>query len=359
MKSRFFTYSAIAALSFSCTLFGYLAFSDHPRLGAVLGLVVGSFSGILLSKFMITSERNYEYLNQSITHLKTGSIPVNLNRLYQNIKSLTKADNRQGYTKQNQFIEFSLNEYCSKQEAHNIQQWLASKNFTLIQSHITKKVDKTLDEIALTIGNNYSLLSDLMQGIRHSLSSEKTNFTLDLSGATTDKVDILINVCSQLETLGLIQYNYHEDKQNHQKIAYISPFQSNGNQFLTGQWLERYTYQIVTNFLDSKGVAYEALMNATILKANKQKIEIDILVIIQDNPLWIECKVTNHKKFISKYSAFAKQFKLRPQQMYLIVPNLPTQQVEDLTSLHNITVVTSDKIADALQSTLNFIQSSA
>jgi hypothetical protein len=359
MKSSLLTYSAIAVLSFTCTLFGYLAFSDNPKIGASLGFMVGSFSGVLLSRFLAISEKNHEDLNQTMNNIKTSNISVNLNRLYQHIENLTKAKTHQISTTKNQSIEVSWNGYCSEQDATQIKQWLASKDSKLIQSHSKKKVDKTLDKIAWLIGDNYPLVSDLMQRIRHSLSSDKTNFSLDLSGATTDKISVLTNICSHLKNLGLIQYHYHDDKGSSKKIAYISPFQSNGNQFLTGQWLERYAYQTVTNFLDAKGVAYEALMNAKILKSNKQKIEIDILLIIQNSPLWLECKVANHERFISKYSAFAKQFKLRPEQMYLIVLDLPTQQAEDLTSLHNIKVVTSDKITDALQATLAFIQSQA
>lgn len=272
---------------------------------------------------------------------------------------MTKAKHPQVSTRQNKSIEVSWNGYCSEHDATQIKQWLASKDSKLIKSHTKKKVDKTLDTIALLIGDNYPLVSDLMQGIRNSLSSETTHFNLDLSGATTDKINVITNVCSQLQNLGLIEYYYHKDKQSSKKSAYISPFQSNGNQFLTGQWLERYVYQIVTNFLEAKEVAYEALMNATIIKSNQQKIEIDILVIIQNSPLWIECKVSNHQRFISKYSAFAKQFKLHPEQMYLIVLDLSNQQAEDLTSLHNINVFTSDKITDALQSTLTFIQNQA
>jgi hypothetical protein len=356
MKSSLFSYSAIAILSLSCTLFGYLAFSKHPQLGAILGLIVGGISGILLSKFLAISEKNHEALNQTI---KSGDIPGNLNRLYQNIESLMRFENRQISTKPNQPKCLSLNEYISHQDANQIKQWLASKNARLIESHAQKKVDKTLDKIALLIGNNYPLVSDLMQGIRYSLSSSKNDFNLDLSKATEDKINALINVCTQLKNLGLIQYHYHDDTGSPKKLVYISPFQSNGNQFLTGQWLERYAYQIVTSFLDAKGVAYEALMNANILKSNTQRIEIDTLLMIQNSPLWLECKVANHQRFISKYSAFARQFKLRPEQMYLIVLDLPTQQAEDLTSLHNIKVVTSDKITDALQATLAFIQSQA
>lgn len=356
MTSSFLTYSAIALLSMSCSLFGYLAFSNQPKLGAILGLMIGGFFGILLSNFLAIAEKNHDKTHRIISNSKNDGITENLNRLHQNIEGLTQSKNPPIPTKVNQPRGLSLNDYRSHKDANQIQQWLASKDFQLITSHSKKKVDRTLDKIALIIGDNYPLVSDLMQGIRYSLSSEKNDFNLDLSGTTEDKINILNNVCNQLKKLGLIQYHYHEDKQTPRKIAYISPFQSNGNQFLTGQWLERYTYQKVTNFLDDKGVTYEALMNAKIIKSKKQKIEIDVLLVIQGSPLWLECKVANHQRFIAKYSAFAKQFKLSPEQLYLIVLDLPNQQAEDLTSLHNVKVVTSNKITEALQSTLAFIK---
>ncbi|NMG57620.1 DUF1887 family protein [Geitlerinema sp. P-1104] len=387
MTNRYLPYVAIALLSFSLCLLGFLITSDVPHLGALMGLLAGGSLGILLlqvtrldPKSSLDHQKNYnpQNLRELISELHSLSERVRklehrhnnhidelkgqihaiqaeenrfknkVNRVEQELNICLEKLNKLGLKLDCVSEDITQQESSSSHASPGIHQWLKSNKAELISSYSGHKADDTLDKTAFFMGSNYRYLRDVIHKIRQSLSRDNFGFQVHLTGEVEQKISAVTNLGSRLRNLGFLRYNYN----NRQKIANMRTLDSNGTQFLTGEWLERYVYQVVTEIFEQKSLDHEALMNTIIKREDGSKSEIDLLFFIKDKPLWIECKVANCEEFISKYSRLARFFHLTPQQMLLVVLDLPPEQAQILTDIHNVQVLTPDEVPHAIENSL-------
>lgn len=220
----------------------------------------------------------------------------------------------------------------------------------MITSYAGHNADMILDQTAFFMGANYPLLCDVLHKIRQSLSCNHFGFQVNLTDEGEQKITAVTNLGTKLKSIGFLSYKYK--RHSGQKIAHIRTLDSNGTQFLTGEWLERYVYQVVTGIFEEKDLDYEALMNAIIKLEDGSQAEIDLLCFVKEKPLWIECKVSNCEESIARYSRFAQLFNLTPQQIFLIALDLPPEQAQTLTDIHHVQVLTPDEVPDAIENTL-------
>ncbi|OAB57219.1 hypothetical protein AY600_11910 [Phormidium willei BDU 130791] len=66
MESRFFLYVAIALLSLSFTVLGYLSLSSYPSIGAILGFVIGGVLSAFLARITLTLQNSQKLLNSHL-----------------------------------------------------------------------------------------------------------------------------------------------------------------------------------------------------------------------------------------------------------------------------------------------------
>lgn len=389
MTNRYLPYVAIALLSFSLCLLGFLITSDVPHLGALMGLLAGGSLGILLlqvtrldPKSSLDHQKNYnpQNLRELISELHSLSERVRkLEHRHNNHIDELKGQLHAIQAEENRFknkvnrVEQELNiclekpsesekqatvktlkkqikEPSGSQSSDKITQWLRSHQVKLVTSYEGHNADTVLDQIAFFMGTNYPLLCEVLHKIRQSLSCNHFGFQINLTDATEQKTTAVTNLGTRLKGIGFLSYQYQ--RHGGQRIAHIRTLNSNGTQFLTGEWLERYVYQVVTELFEQKDLQYEALMNAVIKRQDGTQAEIDLLCFVKEKPVWIECKVANCEEYIAKYSRFAKFFNLTPQQIFLIVLDLPREQAQTLTDIHHVQVVTPDEVSDAIENTL-------
>ncbi|WP_159786419.1 Card1-like endonuclease domain-containing protein [Sodalinema gerasimenkoae] len=389
MKDRYLPYGAITLLSFSLCLLGFLITPNSPHLGALMGLLVGGSLGILLlqvtrfdTKSGLDQQQSYnrrdegkstpqltslsEHVRQleqqhqhEIDELKEQLNAVQrqknqfrdeIRRVNQQLDIVFKKINKSGTQVTVETPDISLQNVSSNQSSPQIIQWLGSHQVELITSYTGHNADTILDQTAFFMGANYPLLCDVLHKIRQSLSCNHFGFQVNLTDEGEQKITAVTNLGTKLKSIGFLSYKYQ--RHSGQKIAHIRTLDSNGTQFLTGEWLERYVYQVITGIFEEKDLDYEALMNAVIKRDDGSQAEIDLLCFVKEKPLWIECKVANCEESIARYSRFARLFNLTPQQMFLIVLDLPPNQAQTLTDIHHVQVLTPDEVPDAIENTL-------
>ncbi|MCC5896935.1 MAG: DUF1887 family protein [Phormidium sp. BM_Day4_Bin.17] len=389
MKDRYLPYGAITLLSFSLCLLGFLITPDASHLGALMGLLAGGSLGTLLlqvtqvddkyrlgqrkghnrqnSDELTTSfnllldkvrELEYQYdhkideLKQQIDNIqnKEDKSKRDIKKLSQRLDICCEKLNQLGGEVNPKDSETPAQQSFRVPSSDKIVQWLKCHQVELVSSYVGQDADTVLDQTAFFMGTNYPILRDMLHKIRQSLSHNYFGFQVNLTGEPEQKISAVTNLGTKLKNMGFLRYTYR--RYGGQRVAHIRTLDSNGTQFLTGEWLERYIYQIVTKIFEDKDLEYEALMNARIKQKDGDQAEIDLLFFVKEKPLWIECKVANCEEYISRYSRFAKSFNLTLQQMFLVVLDLSPDQSQTLTNIHHLQVLTPEEVPDAIEDSL-------
>ncbi|GIW49107.1 MAG: hypothetical protein KatS3mg079_583 [Caloramator sp.] len=110
--------------------------------------------------------------------------------------------------------------------------------------------------------------------------------------------------------------------------------------FFTGGWLENYILNIVISELHTKGINdFSFVQNCQLELPNGDNFEVDMLFIVKDVPIWIECKTGDYQRYISKYSDFRKRMGTTKENSLLIISDLQAGLSKNLSSTFDLTAM--------------------
>jgi gas vesicle protein len=213
-------------------------------------------------------------------------------------------------------------------------------------------IDELLDNLAVTLGKEYASLEPLHQQIIRSLQTGR-KLSFSLANSSQAMINICTQFCQNLHGKSLLE-SYHYDKK--QKVIYATPQTGNPEitQFLTGGWFERFVYQKVANLLKSQGIKFQSLRNVHISLKNQDKFELDLLFLVNQQLIWIECKAGQQSSSYLKSYCDRKKFLVIPKERALLVSlKLSDAQTASWTKLWDITVANSNNFLDSINHALN------
>src|SRR6056297_3547532 len=91
--------------------------------------------------------------------------------------------------------------------------------------------------------------------------------------------------------------------------------------FLTGDWLECYVRNVVEKHLRMQGVNYHIAANPIIMMPNGRQFEMDLIIEINDELVWIEIKSGEYKSYLSKYEEVGQLLQIPEENRFLILAN--------------------------------------
>ncbi|HAX79018.1 MAG TPA: hypothetical protein DCY88_25140 [Cyanobacteria bacterium UBA11372] len=249
-------------------------------------------------------------------------------------------------------------EVISEQNSDSVTEviaWLNARNFNVEKYRHIQEVDDIFDKLAIFMGERYSSIKPLYKQIKYHLQFG-TRFRLNLSGKSKEQ----INNCAQFGTLlknssFLSEYHYFSS----QKVIVATP-QRMGDMinFFNGGWFERFVYQQVCDLLSSHGLQYQFLINPRGVFANTDDFELDLLFLVESQPLWIECKSGDeYNSYLLKYSSHRQKLGVPVSLAFLVILDLPDSQARNYTNIWNITVVNQNQLIAAIAAALGLPES--
>lgn len=227
--------------------------------------------------------------------------------------------------------------------------WLTSKEITVRSYKQYDGTDNILNELSLFLGERFRTLANLHNVIRKSLSSG-IGFSLNLSSKSPIEIANATQFCSKLSHYALLAtYRYNR----YTKTIHAAP-QRNGKviNFFNGGWFERYIYFKFISLLSQYDIEYTTLIDPQVTFSNGDDFELDLLFLIDNRPLWIECKTGDNKTYISKHSEIRKRLLIPMERALLVILDVPDNLTNELSRLHNINVANQnnflEKICQAL-----------
>ncbi len=403
IESRIFLYFAIAVLSLSFTILGYISLVSYPSIGAILGFIIGAIFSALLARITLTLQNSHQLLNshlakrneqltrieQAINQLESLNLQDTLNTyvdelkktsqqneqqkqvlaqlddLYQSLKSWdTKRDETakptesklQEDSKSSQRViedskplsEIDLDE---PENAVKFQQWLQFYGTELVGYCMEKEVNSSLDKTAFFIGQNYKILGEIMQKMCQSILTTYQEFKVEVLTASSHEISILHKFVKKMKKTGFINHKSYRNEDS--EVIEIVPLKNEKTQFITFRWPERFTYQMLNNFLQRRKVDYDVVINPEIKMADDKLIKISFAFFIKETPFLFDCKATTRETHISKYAKFSKIFGLEQNQVYFITADYDKQYAEQLAKNYDIKILSPAQISSQLSTIIN------
>lgn len=229
--------------------------------------------------------------------------------------------------------------------------WLKTRGISVENhSQYNLDADPIFNKIALHLGKHYSNLAELYHELKKSANSGRAS-RVDLQNKTQTDVSNFTNFCTMLEQSSLLsEYKYFRAEK-----MIRANVQNRGDikNFFTGFWFERYIYQTVSQIVIDKNLVHTCLINPQIQFANGNRFELDLLFLIEGQPLWIECKTgKEYNAHLQKYSQHRNALGIPKERSLLVILDIPETQTIDLTKLWNMTVVNEYNFAQAIKDVL-------
>lgn len=223
--------------------------------------------------------------------------------------------------------------------------WLASIGITVKNYREPTATDAVFDQLSLFLGDRFPSLARLHDLIRQRLSTGE-GFSLNLASRPQEEIANVTQFCSMLYSLAFLSsYKYNKST----KTIYATP-QRVGKviNFFTGGWFERYVYLKIAGLFTRFGIPFSCLLNPQITFANGDDFELDLMFLVEDEPLWIECKTGDFQCYITKYSDVRKQLWVPKSRAILAILGLADRLTSDLTNLYDVTVVNESTILEGV-----------
>ncbi|WP_017305453.1 hypothetical protein [Spirulina subsalsa] len=232
--------------------------------------------------------------------------------------------------------------------------WLTDQGITIqnYKNNQDQKIQDTeliFNRIAWLLGNKYSTIKTFYRRIKHTVPKE-TPFRVDLSGKGEQEIRDCTHFGNQLEKYAFLK-SYWYDKNN--KVIHATPQRTPQFQnFFSGEWFERFVFLKVAALLEELSLEYECVMNPQIRLPTSNNGELDLFFLIEDMPLWIECKTGNFQRHIVKYSQLRPTLKVEPERAFIVILDIPENEAEGNSKLHNIRVLNENNFTEVIAKTL-------
>lgn len=231
--------------------------------------------------------------------------------------------------------QFTLDTTTNPQERQQVIQWLESLDIQVNNYYQPQSTDYIYDRLTITLGDNYQYLEKLYQQIKRNLSTGG-NFKLKLSDNDQQLICHNTSFCNQLyEYTFLSSYRYITATKT---IVGAPNRKGEVINFFSGQWFERFVYLKVSQLLSYHDLDYQYLLNPEIVTPEGNNFELDIVFLIDGEPLWIECKTGQYQNYIHKYSQFRKTLKVDKQRSFLVILGLSDRLAHGLTKMYDLVV---------------------
>ena len=179
---------------------------------------------------------------------------------------------------------------------------------------------------ALYLGNNFTLLKDFYPAAKSTLN-DKREFQYSLSEANIPLSDNgrIVSFANGLKNAGFLS-SYSYKKSPHRIITAQVAHTSEAHQFISGGWLEIWTYCRAIQILTG---SYACVRNLHVMLPNNEPSEFDMMICTRGNIFWIESKTARYSAYIPKYSRVAETLGLSPANAILVSPDAPSREIQN------------------------------
>ncbi len=225
-----------------------------------------------------------------------------------------------------------------------IVQWLKQKNFQAEVNEAAMDTSGFFDEIAVELGDNYELLKRVSDTIKRRQQSKYDRAYIDLSRDNPQDIKTIQKFCQQLYDYAFVAKYFYNSKDK--KAVLQLQVATKIVNFFNGEWLEWYAVMKIATLCHERNIKFSCTRNMIISLPNENKYEIDVFFLINDLPLFIECKSGEYRAYIDKYSRLRRKLFIPKPYFLMLTLGVDDEHVKAFSSTFDITFVNEKILID-------------
>jgi len=213
------------------------------------------------------------------------------------------------------------------------------RNIELLSLPGKYSYDESFNNISYYIGSHYDEVLPILQKIKQSMQTGR-KFQYSVKNSSQNAIMHMCQLCTRLHQSALLEeYNY--TKSPTYLIKAKPSNQGLVQSFFSGEWYERYIIIMIEKILSSLNIkyntrtAYSIFNNISIRMSNGNQAELDIVVFIEEDLYWIECKSGNYQFHVAKYNSMIKDLDFSQERSHLVVADLPKEVISSINGIYS------------------------
>ena len=178
---------------------------------------------------------------------------------------------------------------------------------------------------ALFMGNNFQTIKAFYSAVKSTLN-DRREFTYflndnDTSSAGAARITSFANGLKNAGFLSSCSYKKSPQRTITAQVANTSE----AHRFISGTWLETWTYCRAVQALTG---GYACVRNLNVMLPGGENSEFDLLICRDGNLFWVESKTARYSAYLPKYSRIAQILELPPSRAFLVSPDVPSAEIQ-------------------------------
>jgi len=244
----------------------------------------------------------------------------------------------------------------SHQRYDLIKQYLETRSIQIRRLPEEDASDELINSLALYLGESYELLEKLYKMIKRTMQKGES-FSLRIANETQKAISVMCQFCHRLHQAAfLMEYKYFKSPQF--LITARSSTLPHVQNFFSGQWLERYILQKMSDIVErvanrhSTHFKWSYLINPQIKLPNEDDFELDILFEVEEKMYWVEAKTGDYQSYIDKYSKMTKILEIDNYHAFMVLTSIDESICDSLSAMFSMKVCSINVFMESFEQIL-------
>lgn len=219
--------------------------------------------------------------------------------------------------------------------------WLAQRRVTVKRRPEPTPLEGAFDELALYLGDRFATIQPFYEAVKRRVAGSPYPRSVDLTSYPAQTRADITTFGRMLHANGfLTQYHYHK---NTRSVVFDPQPDGRVTNFFTGGWLERYVLLTVVRHAEQRlpqSLHPVTCAQITVELPDQHVTELDILLGLPDQVLWLECKTSDWQDHARKFDRVARHLNVPLEHAGLVLLDpLSDSQKKAASALSRMTVL--------------------
>ena len=229
--------------------------------------------------------------------------------------------------------------------------WFEKRNIKVQVNPYAVDTTGFFDEIALLLGNNFSVLSFVSNQVKYIQNKGYTNVKIELSKKKQKEIQQITSFCKVLHDYSFVaKYHYQKKDKIIRLTLQTAP---KIRDFFNGIWMEWFALMKLLEFFRDKRMNPACTRNLNISFSGSNSNELDLFLLTEKGvPICVECKTGEFRHDIDKYLSLRKQLNIEKTQFVICVFGLSQEQAQGMSSMYELTFVNENDLIQHIQTVI-------
>ncbi|MFZ2727250.1 MAG: TerD family protein [Methylococcaceae bacterium] len=242
---------------------------------------------------------------------------------------------------------FNTKSLTVKEQYQPIEDWFNRKFIAVTVNEAAMDTTGFFDELAVALGDDFTLLKTVSYNIKRRQLQNKGTAYIEMSAYNSSDADKIKKFCKELYEYSFVAKYFYNQKDK--KIALHLQSATRIVQFFNGEWLEWFAFMKIAAWCQQKQKSFSCVRNMHINFLDSS-YEIDVFFLIDNKPLFIECKSGEYRAFIDKYSKLRKNLAIEKPYFLFLTSEVDEAKAQGLTATFEITFINPTQLIHHIES---------